>query len=232
MYSLSPKSHLYWRFPSTSLELSPRSLWGAVCSLLSSFCPSYNWTGNPRVVHLFSVDRGQGMTQWMQVPLECPLPEGSVACIADASTARLRSCLHSLFFPVWFGRSAELSVGPEPPRTNLSLLEGPSSLVKSPLSRYIGLIKGKYFNNMENGRFYSVVGEKKKACSKTACDLILFCKTKPTKHHKNTNTYSKEKGLKYMHQILLLAYWMKVILIFFILLICSTVISTIDMVFS
>ena len=53
-------------------------------------------------------------------------------------------------------------MGPEPPRTNLSLLEGPSSLVKSPLSRYIGLIKGKYFNNMENGRFYSVVGEKKK----------------------------------------------------------------------
>ena len=162
MYSLSPKSHLYWCFPPTSLELSPRALWGAVCSLLSSFCPSYNWTGNPRVVHLFSVDRGQGMTQWMQVPLECPLPEGSVACIADASTARLRSCLHSLFFPVWFGRSAELSVGPEPPRTNLSLLEGPSSLVKSPLSRYIGLIKGKYFNNMENGRFYSVVGGKKK----------------------------------------------------------------------
>lgn len=99
-------------------------------------------------------------------------------------------------------------MGPEPPRTKLSLLEGPSSLVKSPLSRYIGLIKGKYFNNMENGRFYSVVGGKKKACSKTACDLILFCKTKPTKHHKNTNTYSKEKGLKYMHQILLLTYWM------------------------
>lgn len=154
----------------------------------------------------FQSTEARGWGQWTQVPLECSLQEGSVACLAGASTARLRSCLHSLFL---FGLADLQSSqwGPEPSRTSLSLLERPSSLVNSPLSRYIGLIKGKYFNNTENGHWYSAVGGKK-ACSKTVCYLILFCKTKPNKHHKNTNTYSKEKDEKYMHQILLLAFWM------------------------
>ena len=123
----------------------------------------------------FQSTEARGWGQWTQVPLECSLQEGSVACLAGASTARLRSCLHSLFL---FGLADLQSSqrGPEPSRTSLSLLERPSSLVNSPLSRYIGLIKGKYFNNTENGHWYSAVGGEK-ACSKTVCYLILFCKT-------------------------------------------------------
>ena len=202
-------------------DLSPLPLWSCLPELSEAlfplcsphFAPIITELATLKLCILFQSTEARGGGQWTQVPLECSLPEGSVACI--------------LSLPVWFGRSAELSVGPEPSRTSLSLLEGPSSLVKSPLSRYMGLIKGKYFNNTENGRCYSVVGGKK-ACSKTVCDLILFCQT-PQKYKyilkgKTPEVYASNSTFGLLDD--------RVILIFLILPICSTVISTVDMVFS